>query len=330
MNSPLRSLSPRATSDISDSVGRESEGKSMGAMARLLSRIEAEDSKALEAAFKSEQAHGLDALIVGITGYPGVGKSTLIGATIKKLRSCGLSVAVLAIDPSSSRTGGAMLGDRIRMLAAHGDPQVFIRSMASRGRLGGLSATAPAAVSALAGAGYNVVLVETVGVGQSEIDVARLADATVVVLAPGMGDSVQALKAGLLEEADVFVVNKEDRGGAGETVSQISSMLDAGEALHGHGPRPPILRTVAVTGQGVDELVEKIRANRGCEQQRKRLRDERIKWALRDAALAQLMGALSIQAGSAENLLEESVARVRGGEISLQQAAAELLRAAAS
>lgn len=167
-------------------------------LARLLTRVEAEDPAALTAAVRTETTRGSASHVVGLTGPPGVGKSTLVGALIQALRTGGRSVAVLAVDPSSPKSGGAVLGDRLRMLRTAPDPGVFIRSMASRGRLGGLSTTTPAAVAALTGAGYDVVLVEAVGAGQSEVDLADVVDTTVVVTAPKMGDSVQALKAGLL------------------------------------------------------------------------------------------------------------------------------------
>lgn len=224
-------------------------------LARLLTRIEAEDPHALARAVRAEAASGDASHIVGLTGPPGVGKSTLTGALIQALRARELSVAVLAVDPSSRKTGGAVLGDRLRMLGTAPDPCVFIRSMASRGRLGGLSTTAPAAVAALAGAGFDLVLVEAVGSGQNEIDLADVVDTTVVVAAPGMGDSVQALKAGLLEVGDVFVVNKADRSGAGQAESQLRTMLAAGDPQGPGAWVPPVSRSVAVRGEGIAELI---------------------------------------------------------------------------
>lgn len=224
-------------------------------LARLLTRIEAEDPAALGAAVRAEADSGGSSHVVGLTGPPGVGKSTLTGALIKAARKRGQTVAVLAVDPSSARTGGAVLGDRLRMLGSVPDPGVFIRSMATRGRLGGLSTSAPAAVAALAGAGYDLVIVEAVGAGQNEIDLADVVDTTVVVAAPGMGDAVQALKAGLLEIGDHFVVNKADHGGAGQTESQLRAMLAAGTQAPSSW-RPLVTRAVAVRGEGINELLD--------------------------------------------------------------------------
>ncbi|WP_214106527.1 methylmalonyl Co-A mutase-associated GTPase MeaB [Acrocarpospora catenulata] len=192
------------------------------------------------------------ARVVGLTGAPGVGKSTSTGTLIEAARARGERVAVLAVDPSSPFTGGALLGDRVRMQAHATDPGVFIRSMATRGHLGGLAWAAPQAIRVLDAAGYDLILVETVGVGQAEVDIASLADSTIVLLAPGMGDSVQAAKAGILEIADVFVVNKADRDGAQETVRDLRNMV----ALSGSRDwRPPIVSTVAARGEGAADLV---------------------------------------------------------------------------
>jgi LAO/AO transport system kinase len=170
-------------------------------------------------------------------------------------------VAVLAVDPSSPLTGGALLGDRIRMQEHHGDAGVFVRSMAARGHLGGLAAAVPAAALVLAAAGYDDIIVETVGVGQSEVDIAALADISLVVLAPGLGDSIQAAKAGILEIADVLVVNKADQPGAGRLESELRGMVELGHAVEivaGTGWTPPVLRTVAVRGEGVEELLDAV------------------------------------------------------------------------
>jgi LAO/AO transport system kinase len=194
-------------------------------------------------------------LVVGVTGAPGVGKSTLTASLIAEYRQRGQAVGVLAVDPSSPLSGGAVLGDRVRMQQHATDPGVFIRSMASRGHLGGLAVSVPQALRILATAGYGVVLIETVGVGQSEVEVAAVADTTVVLLAPGMGDGIQAAKAGILEVADIFVVNKADRDGVDITVRQLRGMLSWGKA---HSPDewcPPIVKSVATRGEGVAELV---------------------------------------------------------------------------
>jgi LAO/AO transport system kinase len=200
--------------------------------------------------------------VIGITGAPGAGKSSVTSAIIDVLRAAQRRVGVIAVDPSSPFTGGALLGDRVRMQSHHDDDGVFVRSMAARDRLGGLAAAVPEAVLVMAAGGYDDVIIETVGVGQSEIDVAALADTTVLVLSPGMGDAVQAAKAGILEIADVLVVNKADQPGAGMLESELRTMLEVGHAvLSGDaavGWIPPILRTVAVRGEGIEELVAAI------------------------------------------------------------------------
>lgn len=204
---------------------------------------------------------GGSAYTVGITGAPGAGKSTLTSATISHMRSLGLEVAVLAVDPTSPFTGGAILGDRVRMQDHATDPGVFIRSMATRGHLGGLSLAAPEAVRLLDALGRRWVLVETVGVGQVEVEIAGKADTTVVVVNPGWGDSVQANKAGLMEIADVFVINKSDRKGVDDTRRDLEQMLDLSEIPTGEW-RPPIVSTVATDGTGVAELWERVNEHR--------------------------------------------------------------------
>ena len=204
---------------------------------------------------------GGSAYTIGITGAPGAGKSTLTSATIGHMRSLGLEVAVLAIDPTSPFTGGAILGDRVRMQDHATDPGVFIRSMATRGHLGGLSLAAPEAVRLLDALGRHWVLVETVGVGQVEVEIAGKADTTVVVVNPGWGDSVQANKAGLMEIADVFVINKADRKGVDDTRRDLEQMLDLSEIPSGEW-RPPIVSTVATDGTGVAELWVRVNEHR--------------------------------------------------------------------
>ncbi len=193
------------------------------------------------------------AMVVGITGSPGVGKSTTTSALVSHYRARGMRVGVLAVDPSSPFSGGALLGDRIRMQEHATDPEVFIRSMASRGHLGGLASATPAAVRVLDAAGCDIVFIETVGVGQSEIEVVRVADTVLVLLAPGMGDGVQAAKAGILEIGDVFVVNKADRDGAGATSRELRHMISLAARESGQW-EPPVLQTVASTGKGIDEV----------------------------------------------------------------------------
>lgn len=228
------------------------------AVARLLTLVEDGTSDGLRDIMGQLYPLTGDARIVGITGSPGVGKSTLTNAVAAELRERDRSVGVIAIDPSSPYSGGALLGDRVRMQSHHADEGVFIRSMAARGHLGGIAFATPQAVLVLDAAGFDVVIIETVGVGQSEVEVASTADTTVVTVAPGMGDSIQAAKAGILEVADIFAINKADHGGAGKTESELRSMLEMGHEVEDEetGWWPPILRTVAVRGEGITELVD--------------------------------------------------------------------------
>ncbi len=231
-----------------------------GALARLLSYIERGGELARRVGRLAYPLSG-DAYTVGLTGAPGAGKSTLTSATIGHLRGLDLEVAVLAIDPSSPFTGGAILGDRVRMQDHATDPGVFIRSMATRGHLGGLALATPEAIRLLDAVGRHWVLVETVGVGQVEVEVAGKADTTVVVVNPGWGDSVQANKAGLMEIADVFVINKADRKGVDETRRDLEQMLELSDLPH-DAWRPPIVATVASTGDGVPEVWDAVLAHR--------------------------------------------------------------------
>lgn len=226
------------------------------AVARLLSVVE-DGADALPEVMAALAGAGADVRVIGITGSPGVGKSTTTNALIRAFRDRGDRVGVLAVDPSSPFTGGALLGDRVRMSEHAGDAGVFIRSMASRGHLGGLAAATPQAARVLAGVGFDVVILETVGVGQSEVEVAASADTTVVLLAPGMGDGIQAAKAGILEVGDVFAVNKADRDGADATIRELRAMLTLGGLEAGQW-RPPVVRTVASTGDGIDELLAEL------------------------------------------------------------------------
>lgn len=228
------------------------------ALARLLSLVERGGDRA-RAVGRALHGSAGDAYTVGITGAPGAGKSTLTSALIDLLRRRDERVAVLAIDPSSPFTGGAILGDRVRMGVHTLDDGVFIRSMATRGHLGGLAVAAPEAVRVLTAAGYPWVVLETVGVGQVEVDVVSQADTTVVVVNPGWGDTVQANKAGLMEIADVFVVNKADRPGAGETARDLDRMLDMVAA---DGWRPPVVAATATAGEGVAEVWHAVAAHR--------------------------------------------------------------------
>jgi LAO/AO transport system kinase len=235
------------------------------ALARLLTTVENRTAVA-EPALRELYPLAGRAHVVGITGPPGAGKSTLVAALIGEVRAAGRAVAVVAVDPSSPITGGALLGDRVRMQRYAGDRDVFIRSMAARGHAGGLASTTGAATAVLDAAGFDLILVETVGTGQSEVEVAAAADTTVVLEAPEMGDEIQAIKAGLLEVADLVVVNKGDRPGAQRTASQLRAMLAAGHepstpgdaaasARQRRPKRPEVLITTASTGAGVPELL---------------------------------------------------------------------------
>jgi len=224
------------------------------ALARLITLIE-DDPPAAHDELKALYPHTGKSYIIGITGPSGSGKSSLVDKMITLLRSRGKSLGVIAVDPSSPFSGGAILGDRIRMQRHSTDDGVFIRSMATRGALGGLSAGASDAVVALDASGKEIILVETVGVGQDEVEIAKMAHTTVVVTMPGLGDDVQVIKAGILEIGDVFAVNKADRDGADDTARELESMLLLGNERR-EGWRPPVIKTVAVEGGGVDELVE--------------------------------------------------------------------------
>lgn len=247
---PSPSLGSRMRNDPAALVARAREGNRT-ALARLLSLVERGGDDAREVGRLTHPLGG-SARTVGLTGAPGAGKSTLTSALVSAIRADGLDVAVLAIDPSSPFTGGAILGDRVRMGEHALDEGVFIRSMATRGHLGGLALATPEAIRVLDATGHECILVETVGVGQVEVEVASSADTTVVVVNPGWGDEVQAAKAGLLEIADVFVVNKADRPGAADTRRDLEQMLELSAAKDGW--RPPIIETVARDEVGVDAL----------------------------------------------------------------------------
>lgn len=240
---------------VADLVKRAQAGEAR-AVARLISLVE-DQAPELREVSAALTPHTGRAHIVGLTGAPGVGKSTSTSALVKALRAQDRRVGVLAVDPTSPFSGGALLGDRIRMQDHATDDGVYIRSMASRGHLGGLSVAAPQALRVLDAAGCDVVLVETVGVGQSEIEISGLADTTLVLLAPGMGDGIQAAKAGILEIGDIFVVNKADRDGAASTRRELRSVVSMTDRVDGAW-KPPILLTTATTGEGVAEVAEQI------------------------------------------------------------------------
>ncbi len=226
------------------------------AVARAISLIEDDDPAGMELVREMFGRTGR-AYLIGVTGPPGAGKSTLVDRLIVEMRKAGRKIGVIAVDPTSPFTGGAVLGDRVRMQTHAGDEAVFIRSMATRGHLGGLARATGDAALVLDAAGKDVIIIETVGVGQDEVEIARTADVSIVTLVPGTGDEVQALKAGIMEIADVFVVNKADREGA----DRLQSAIEGNLSLHSYRPdewRPPIVQTVATTGTGIPALVEAI------------------------------------------------------------------------
>jgi GTPase len=256
------------------------------------------------------------ARVIGLTGAPGAGKSTVTSALVRAFRARDLRIAVLAVDPTSPFSGGALLGDRIRMQDHATDPGVFIRSMGSRGQLGGLAAATPQAVRVLAAAGYPLILVETVGVGQAEVEIASAADTTVVLVVPGMGDSIQAAKAGILEVADVLVVNKADRPDTQAAVRDLRSMV----ALATADWKPPIVTTVATSGEGIDELVRQLDRHwswleSSGERERRRLA------RARDEVTALVFGVIRDRLDVPDGL----AARVADGRLDPYEAADELL-----
>jgi LAO/AO transport system kinase len=311
--------------DVAGLVDRARRGEQL-AVARLISLVE-DAGPGLRDVAEALAPHTGRAHVVGMTGPPGVGKSTSTSALVRALREQDRRVGVLAVDPSSPFSGGALLGDRVRMGEHATDDGVFIRSMATRGHLGGLAWSTPQALRVLDAAGCDVVVVETVGVGQSEVEVAGLADTTVVLLAPGMGDGIQAAKAGILEVADVFVVNKADRDGAAQTVRDLRHLLTLGEHPPAGGWRPPVLRTVAVHGDGVADVVAALDAHR-------RWLDDSGECARRRKARA----AAEIQAIAIDDLrarigdlddrraLPELADRVAAGELDPYAAADELVK----
>ena len=248
------------------------------AVARAISMVEdgAPDLEALSAGIYASTGR---ASTIGLTGAPGVGKSTLATELVRAERDAGRTVAVLAIDPTSPYTGGALLGDRVRMQEHATDPGVFIRSMATRGHLGGMALAAPEAVRVLDAAGYDEVVVETVGVGQAEVEVAAATDTAVVVLSPGAGDAVQMAKAGILEIADVFVVNKDDKDGAGDVIRELRQMLHLGAA---RAWDPPIVRTSALRHEGIAELRDAVAEHRAFLDASGALQDKRRARLLRE------------------------------------------------
>ncbi|WP_030414110.1 methylmalonyl Co-A mutase-associated GTPase MeaB [Streptomyces sp. NRRL S-1448] len=295
------------------------------AVARLISLVEGAAPELREVMAALAPLTG-NAYVVGLTGSPGVGKSTTTSALVTAYRRTGKRVGVLAVDPSSPFSGGALLGDRVRMSEHASDPGVYIRSMATRGHLGGLAWAAPQAIRVLDGAGCDVILVETVGVGQSEVEIASQADTSVVLLAPGMGDGIQAAKAGILEIGDVYVVNKADRDGADATARELNHMLGLGESRAPGDWRPPIVKTVAARSEGVDEVVEALEKHRawmeehGVLAERRRARAAHEVETIAVTALRERIGDLS-----GDRRLEALAERIVAGETDPYRAADELV-----
>ncbi|HEX8099542.1 MAG TPA: methylmalonyl Co-A mutase-associated GTPase MeaB [Actinomycetota bacterium] len=297
-------------------------------VARAISLVEdgAPDLAALSGAIYPRTGN---AYTIGLTGSPGMGKSSLAEQLVRTIRGRDQAVAVLAIDPTSPFTGGALLGDRVRMQVHATDPGVFIRSMATRGHLGGMALAAPEAIRILDASGKEFVIVETVGVGQAEVEVAGAADTTLVVVAPGWGDAVQVAKAGIMEVADVFVVNKADREGAGDAVRDLKNMLAIGPKMEW---RPPIVKTSTVTGEGIDELwstIEKHRAHLESTGTLERKRTKRIMDEVKDMAAFRLRDriAAELTEGAESFLLDDLTSRrmdpYRATEILLERVAGQ-------
>jgi LAO/AO transport system kinase len=306
-----------STLDAGDLAARVKAGDKR-ALARVISWVENGDPRS-RSVLRELKSAAAGTRVIGLTGAPGAGKSTVTSALVRAFRERGLTVAVLAVDPSSPFTGGALLGDRVRMQEHATDDGVFIRSMGSRGQLGGLAAAAPQAIRVLQAAGYEVILVETVGVGQAEVEIASAADSTVVLVVPGMGDSIQAAKAGVLEVADVLVVNKADRPDTQATLRDLRSMVSLARAEW----KPPIVPTVATTGEGIEDLLGQLaRHDDWLESSGERAR-RRLARA-RDEVTALAFGTL------AKRLVvpDELAARVADGRCDPAEAAEELLASA--
>jgi LAO/AO transport system kinase len=310
--------------DVAELVARARKGEAR-AVARLISLVE-DAAPQLRSVMAALVPHTGSAYVVGLTGAPGVGKSTATSELVNAYRHSGVRVGVLAVDPSSPFTGGALLGDRVRMQEHATDPEVFIRSMASRGHLGGLAWATPQALRVLDAAGCDVILIETVGVGQSEVEIAGLADTTVVLLAPGMGDAIQAAKAGILEIGDVYVVNKADREGADATARELNHMLALGERRQPGDWRPPIVKTVASRNEGIDEVLEALAKHRAWLESTGRL-DERRRRRVSDEIETIAVTALRerIDDLHGDRRLDVLAGRVLEGELDPYAAADELV-----
>ncbi len=297
------------------------------AAARLISLIENDASQAPQL-LAALYPHTGRAHIVGVTGSPGTGKSTLVGELTKKIRVRGEKVGIVAVDPSSPFSGGALLGDRIRMQELSTDEGVFIRSMATRGSLGGLARATGDVVKVLDALGQDLIFIETVGAGQSEVEIARAAHTVVVVVAPGLGDEIQAIKAGLFEIADIFVVNKADREGAEGAVATLNYPLDMNQT-EGDRWRPPILKTVAIRGEGVEALVDALKEHLGylkesgqLELKNRQRSEEEVKRIVEEALLERLLSRLK------EGEWERMMLRIADRELDPYTAAEKLLESA--
>lgn len=302
---------------VADLADRAKQGDQR-ALGRLITLVENGGSQVRQVA-AALPATERAARVIGLTGSPGVGKSTTTTALVTGYRKAGLKVAVLAVDPSSPFTGGAILGDRVRMQEHATDPGVFIRSMSSRGHLGGLAAATPQVVRVLEACGFDVILIETVGVGQAEVEIAGLADTTLVLLAPGMGDGIQAVKAGILEVADVFVINKADRDGADATLRDIRSMM----ALITREPnewRQPIVKTIAHRSEGIDDVIEAVDKHRDWLAEHGEL-DRRRRDRAKAEVSAIVLGALARR----YMVTDEISGRVAAGDLDPYSAADEIL-----
>ncbi|SFF34553.1 LAO/AO transport system kinase [Actinacidiphila alni] len=310
--------------DVAGLVEQAREGRPR-AVARLISLVEGASPQLREVMAALAPLTG-GAYVVGLTGSPGVGKSTSTSALVTAYRKAGKRVGVLAVDPSSPFSGGALLGDRVRMSEHASDPGVYIRSMATRGHLGGLAWAAPQAIRVLDAAGCEVILVETVGVGQSEVEIAAQADTSVVLLAPGMGDGIQAAKAGILEIGDVYVVNKADRDGADATARELNHMLGLGESREPGDWRPPIVKTVAARSEGIDEVIEALDKHRAWMEERGVLaarRGRRAAGEIENIALTALRSRIGDLRG--DRRLDALAERVADGTLDPYAAADELI-----
>ena len=313
----------RSAGSVDDLVGRARKGDPR-AVARLISLVE-DASPKLRLVSAGLAPYAGHAQIVGLTGSPGVGKSTSTSALVAALREAGQRVGVLAVDPSSPFTGGALLGDRVRMQDHATDPEVYIRSMATRGHLGGLAWATPQALRVLDAAGCDVILVETVGVGQSEIEIAGLADTTLVLLAPGMGDGIQAAKAGILEIGDIYVINKADRDGANQVRRELRTMLGMADRPEGDW-HPPIVLTVATKSEGIEDVAAKIADHRGWltdsgELERRRVR--RARDEIEAIAVTELRSRFADLHG--DNRLDDLAGAVTQGQLDPYAAAEDIV-----